>query len=386
MAIRYSVIIPTFNRAEQLLLTLVALDRVTYPKEQYEIIVVDDGSTDGTRKLVEGFHTTSPLTYLSNEVQRGRSVTRNLGLRHARGLYVVFCDADFVVVPEFFRILDDSHRKFPRSVLSAFPYSWDDVYTHVHPDFSPEEKQMCRDVLTQAGLWKDEYETIDHIVPLITPDDLVNQRERLSQLILPDIKAPSVKEQFAKTDVAPWLQLITRCVSIKRSYVTRIGGFNERFFKYGLEDWELGYRLHRKKIRFRCIRQVLGYHQMHPNLYRGEVGNIDNLRIMFRSNGCKDPELNLFALMPAWEDVVTYKHALRVLRRGMRSKAERPIALLMKRTLRIAAVQMVQRKGPEAFKRSLRPIRNRLRASKKKGQTAQLLRTLLDKCDSLANG
>jgi glycosyltransferase involved in cell wall biosynthesis len=318
-------------------------------------------------------------------VQRGRSVTRNLGLRHAKGLYVVFCDADFVVLPEFFQILDDCHRTYPRTALSGIPYSWNDTYTHFHPDFSPDEKQLCRDVLTQVGLWNDEFETIDHIVPLLTPDDLVNQTGRLSQLVIPDKINPNVREQFAKTDVAPWLKLITRCVSIKRSYLTRIGGFNEQFVKYGLEDWELGYRLHRMKIRFHSIRQVLGYHQEHPHLYRGEVGNFENLRIMYNANGFKDPALNLFAVMPAWEDVETYKYTLRVLSRGMKSKYSRSTALLMKNTLRIAAKQLVHRKRPEAYKRSLRSIRIKLEASKKKGQTAQMLRTILARSANLVN-
>jgi hypothetical protein len=59
MGIRYSVIIPTFNLVEQLLLTLVSFASVIYPKDQYEIIVVDDGSTDSTRELVEWFQTAS---------------------------------------------------------------------------------------------------------------------------------------------------------------------------------------------------------------------------------------------------------------------------------------------------------------------------------------
>ncbi|GGH21339.1 glycosyltransferase family 2 protein [Paenibacillus segetis] len=386
MAIRYSVIVPTFNRAEQLLLTLVSFDRVTYAKDQFEIIVVDDGSTDGTQALVEGFQTAVPLSYLCNDVQRGRSVTRNLGLRHAKGLYVVFCDADFLVLPEFFQVLDDCHRAYPRTVLSGIPFSWNDAYTHFYPDFSSDEKQMCRDVLTKVGLWNDEFERSDHIIPLLTPDDLINQTDRLSQLLIPEKIDPNVRKQFAKRDVAPWLKLITRCVSIKRSYLTRVGGFNEQFVKYGLEDWDLGYRLHRKKIRFHSIKQVLGYHQEHPHIYRGEDGNLENLRILFRSNGFKDPELNLLAIMPAWNDVETYKHTLRVIRRGMRSRSERTTSLLTRRTLQIAAKQLVQGKRPETYKRSLRSIRNKLRASKKKGQSAQLLSTILEKCTNIVDG
>ncbi|MCZ8511946.1 glycosyltransferase family 2 protein [Paenibacillus filicis] len=385
MAVRYSVIIPTFNRAEQLLLTLVSFDRVNYLKDQYEIIVVDDGSTDGTRELVKGFRSGLRLHYFANEVQRGRSVTRNLGLRHAKGGYVVFCDADFIVLPEFFQVLDDDHRAYPRAVLSGIPNSWDDAYTHFHPDFSNVEKQKCREVLVQVGLWNDEFDTVDRIVPLLTPDDLINRTGRLSQLVIRDRFHPNVRIQFAKSDVAPWLMLITRCVSIPRTYLTRIGGFNEKFVKYGLEDWELGYRLHRMKIRFHSIRRVLGYHQEHPNVYRGEMGNKENLRIMYKTHGFMDPELNLFAVMPAWEDVANYKDTLRVLSRGMKSKSKRSTALLMKNTLRIAAEQFAKRKRPEAYKRSLRSIRMKLRALKKKGHTARVLRTILARSANLVN-
>jgi hypothetical protein len=133
------------------------------------------------------------------------------------------------------------------------------------------------------------------------------------------------------------------------------------------------------KIRFHSIRH-LGYHQEHPHLYRGEIGNIENLRIMYKAYGFKDPELNLFAVMPAWEDVEPYKYTLRVLRRGMKSKSERSTALLIKNTLRIAAKQWVQRKHPEVYKRLLQSIRIKLRASKKKGQTVQMLRTILARC------
>ncbi len=62
MAIRYSIIIPTFNRAQQLLLTLVSFETQTYPKHQFEVIVADDGSTDGTKAMVKGFQASCPLS------------------------------------------------------------------------------------------------------------------------------------------------------------------------------------------------------------------------------------------------------------------------------------------------------------------------------------
>lgn len=91
-----SVIIPTFNRAEFLKEALQSvLDQEyfsAYNDEQiYEIIVVDDGSTDKTRDVV--LSSACDIRYLYQE-NRGVSAARNMGLRHARGDFIAFLDSD----------------------------------------------------------------------------------------------------------------------------------------------------------------------------------------------------------------------------------------------------------------------------------------------------
>jgi glycosyltransferase involved in cell wall biosynthesis len=381
LAIRYSIIIPTYNRAQQLLLTLVSFETQTYPKHLFEVIVTDDGSTDGTKEMVEGFQASYPLIYVSHQEQRGRSAVRNLGLHHAKGLYIIFCDADFLVLPEFIRIVSRYHRKYPKAVLSGIPYSWDDAYTHYYPDFSPKEKEHFRNALTQSNLWNADFEAANEIIPLITPEDILHQTEALSKVVIPSRVPPNIKKQFAKKDVAPWMLLVTRCVSIRRSHLTRIGGFNERFVLYGLEDWELGYRLHRLKIPFYCIKEVVGYHQEHPTYFRGNILNTENLKIMFETYGFNDSSLNLFALVPPSEDFETYKNTLRVLRRGIRSKLTRSSALLLRRTLRISAKQFFQQNNIQAYKKSLRWIKKKTK--NRKSRVAHVLREMLLKSEKL---
>ncbi len=381
LAIRYSIIIPTYNRAQQLLLTLASFETQTYPKHLFEVIVADDGSTDGTKEMVEGFQASYALQYVFHQEQRGRSAIRNLGLRHAKGLYIIFCDADFLLLPEFIRVVSRYHRKYPQAVLSGFPHSWDDAYTHYYPDFSPEEKEQCRNALTQSNLWSPDFEAANEIIPLITPEDILHQTDALSKVIIPSRVPPNVKKQFAKTDVAPWMLLVTRCVSIRRSHLTRIGGFNERFVLYGLEDWDLGYRLHRLKIPFYCIKEVVGYHQEHPTHLRGNILNTENLKIMFETYGFIDSSLNLFALVPPSQDLEAYKNTLRVLRRGSRSKKTRSSALMLRRTLRMAAKQFVRPNHTHAYKKSLRWIKKK--AKGRKSRVAQVLRDMVLKSEKL---
>lgn len=88
-----SVVIPVHNGAATLEPCLAALARAL--PDSAEVIVVDDGSTDATREILERW----PWTTLHHEVQRGTSAARNTGWRASRGAIMVFLDADMVLEP-----------------------------------------------------------------------------------------------------------------------------------------------------------------------------------------------------------------------------------------------------------------------------------------------
>ena len=96
--IKVSVVIPTFNRKDLLKETLKSLFNQTYPKDKYEIIVCDDGSTDGTEEIVRELIKKSPcdLRYYKQK-NRGPASARNLGIYNARGEIIGFTDDDCVV-------------------------------------------------------------------------------------------------------------------------------------------------------------------------------------------------------------------------------------------------------------------------------------------------
>lgn len=90
-----SVVIPVWNAPAQIDACLRAMATQTYPKDRFEVIVVDNGSTDATPEVVAGF----AWAILLSEPVAGSYRARNRGLRHARGDYVAFTDADCVPDP-----------------------------------------------------------------------------------------------------------------------------------------------------------------------------------------------------------------------------------------------------------------------------------------------
>ncbi len=92
-----SVIIPVFNDSERLKLCLEALHDQTYPKNLYEVIVVDNGSDNGVEDVVNKFTQAS----YTNENRLGSYSARNKGISMARGQVIAFTDSDCIPVPEW---------------------------------------------------------------------------------------------------------------------------------------------------------------------------------------------------------------------------------------------------------------------------------------------
>jgi glycosyltransferase involved in cell wall biosynthesis len=99
---RVSVIMPVFNAERFLGEAVESVRAQTYPG--WELLLIDDGSTDGSTALAQGYAAADParIRYLAHPDggNRGASATRNLGIAHARGEYLALLDADDVWLPE----------------------------------------------------------------------------------------------------------------------------------------------------------------------------------------------------------------------------------------------------------------------------------------------
>ncbi len=97
-----SVVIPTRNRRELLKDAIVSLFAQSYPKDRYEVIIVDNSSRDGTEEMVYSLQQGSPcvLHYYCKE-NEGPGSSRNLGIAKARGTIIAFTDSDCVADPHW---------------------------------------------------------------------------------------------------------------------------------------------------------------------------------------------------------------------------------------------------------------------------------------------
>jgi len=118
-----SVSLCTYDRRETLLESLEAFSRQELPRGAYELVVVDDGSQDGTRELLERIELPVPATVV-HQPNGGLSAARNTGLEHCRGELVLFVNDDTIPEPSLVEEHVRTHRRLAgeglRAVLGSF--------------------------------------------------------------------------------------------------------------------------------------------------------------------------------------------------------------------------------------------------------------------------
>jgi cellulose synthase/poly-beta-1,6-N-acetylglucosamine synthase-like glycosyltransferase len=92
-----AIIVPCYNEEATVALTLRSLMALSYPKDKLRIVVVDDGSTDNTRRVAEEF---APQVTVLHKENGGKHTAMNLGLAHANADLIGCLDADSVVEPD----------------------------------------------------------------------------------------------------------------------------------------------------------------------------------------------------------------------------------------------------------------------------------------------
>lgn len=114
----FSIIIPLYNKEASIAQTLDSV--MAQECQDFEVVVVDDGSTDGGAAVVENYG--DPRIRLVRQENAGVSAARNRGIEEAKGEYVAFLDADDVWMPRFLSEIVALQREFPQCRAQATNY------------------------------------------------------------------------------------------------------------------------------------------------------------------------------------------------------------------------------------------------------------------------
>jgi glycosyltransferase involved in cell wall biosynthesis len=259
-----TVIVPTFNRAHLLRLTLGSLRDQS--RDDFEVVVVDDGSTDHTKTVADEFARSLRLTYVFQPDEGFRVArARNLGIRLADAPICLFVDSGVVMHP-------------------------DAVGRHV-------EAQSGSDVVVgrllgfdQDNSWEDDLVDLwsssddrDAFVRLDDHADFGDPRaDCLSSVDLPFSAWP-----------APWALFWTANASVRTDLLVGVGGFDEAFSSWGVEDAELGFRLHRGGGRFGWASDAVAFHHPHDKPQPARLTSADANRRYFARKFDDDESVRL---------------------------------------------------------------------------------------------
>lgn len=231
-----SIVIPTYNRANTLKQCLEYLQKQTI--RNFEVILVDDGSTDETGKMVENFQKKSWLDLkIFHQTNQKQGIARNLGIKQAQGEIILFLGDDIFALPSLVEEHLAVHQTFPEKNLAVLGQTtWD--------PFSPINDYMR--FLEWSG-WQFNYHRLENLAPF---------RKFYAY------KDSSHNGKFLPPKQQHWF-FYTSNLSLKKELLLQ-ENFDESFQAYGWEDVELGLRLTQKKdLHLFYNRNARAYHH-HP--------------------------------------------------------------------------------------------------------------------------
>jgi glycosyltransferase involved in cell wall biosynthesis len=268
--LKASVVIPTYNRADLLRQTISSIVDGSPDTDDYEIIVSDDGSTDGSfDKAFRQFEGRVQLKYVYMPDEGFRVArARNLGASVACGEVLIFCDSGVLALPGFVSAHIELHRD-----LSRLRY----MIGYVYGIYSTDDGLKRLAALLGARLGAaSQIAALDAISDAVARD--------------PEWEDPrEIAYRYCQNDlqrlIAPWALTWTANVSLLRSTFTAAGGFDENYKSWGAEDMDFGLALHQRGVEIdagRTARAVHIPHDQAEDRFRSDDRNKEYLHAKYK--------------------------------------------------------------------------------------------------------
>ena len=227
---KVSVIMGALNQKETLEKVLPYYENQTFPKEFFEVVIVDSTSNDGSKEFFDAYTSTVNIHFHIKE-NKGKAAARNSAVALSTGDIIIVTDADMIPDKNFVKAHYEAHQRLQKPACFE-GLAWNlDSY-----NWPPKQSSLS----PQVG----------------------KDRRHLSKL--------------------GWFYFLTGNLSISRSLFNSENGFNELFLGYGWEDLELGYRLHKKKVPLYYLKTAINFHyhvitnddEIRRNIKKGESAKI----------------------------------------------------------------------------------------------------------------
>ncbi|MFE0457840.1 glycosyltransferase [Kitasatospora sp. NPDC058965] len=249
-----TVIVPTYNRADLLEHTLFSLARQSVPTSDFEVIVVDDGSTDSTPEVAARYASRLGLRYFRQADEGYRvAAARNVGISHARSEVCVFLDSGVLAHSRLLAAHLASHAVDPDAAVCGYVHglSFDDHGADaIRAIGDPGRPDQTIAGMAADPAWADPREAF----------------------------YAKHTDEFGGLP-APWVVFWTCNVSARTERLRAVGRFDEAYRSWGAEDIDLGYRLHRAGTRFVLNRAAASVHWPHP---KDRAANTESVMANYR--------------------------------------------------------------------------------------------------------
>lgn len=219
----FSVVIPTYNNSQMLKAALASVLQQSF--QDYEIIVIDDGSTDGTRGVMESFKD-SRLRYYFQDNSGLPAIARNNGIKYSKGRYAAFLDGDDIWYPEKLKKCYEIFEQHPEACLVCHNELIRDKSGDIkgYSSYGPYAPEMFRRLLYKGNC--------------LSPSATV----------------------------------------VKRNALFDVGLFNERRDFFAVEDYDLWLKLS-QKYNFYFLNEILGEYTLHSKNISSDIWNQRNSEI-----------------------------------------------------------------------------------------------------------
>lgn len=229
-----SVIIPVYNQTDKLRKCIQGFQEQEFTTDiKWEIIIADDGSEDKIQddciimSVLSQFNI--PINVINSE-HCGRAKIRNLAIGEARGRVLIFCDGDRIPCKDYIQRHFDVINKHEKVVSIGNPM-----------DFFGREFLFDERINIQSRN-TNYFNCISSIFTVHIDESTLTTSSKLA-----------------------WLALLIGNSAIRKKDLVNIGAFDEDFYAWGFEHFELGYRLQKLNYRFMLSRDIINYHLVHKH-------------------------------------------------------------------------------------------------------------------------